>query len=80
VGAGDVGDGPWPESATELFERPQESFAEIAAELADCHDRFIGPHWERIRSVFDAEDGADRQIRLGPDMQVLQPSDAARGR
>ena len=49
------GDGPWPESATGLFERPRESFAEIAAELADCHDRLIVPHWERIRSVLDAD-------------------------
>jgi Helix-turn-helix domain/Family of unknown function (DUF5937) len=49
------GDGRWPESATDLFERPRESFAEIAAELAACHDRLIAPHWERIRSVLDAD-------------------------
>jgi DNA-binding transcriptional ArsR family regulator len=49
------GDGPWPESATGLFERPRESFAEIAAELADCHDRLVVPHWQRIRSVLDAD-------------------------
>jgi DNA-binding transcriptional ArsR family regulator len=49
------GDGRWPDSATDLFERPQESFAEIAAELAECHGRLIVPHWERIRSVLDAD-------------------------
>src|SRR6266700_4995408 len=49
------GDGPWPDSATGLFERPRESLAKIAAELADCHDRLIVPHWERIRSVLDAD-------------------------
>jgi len=49
------GDHPWPDSATELFERPRESLAEIAAELADCHDRLVGPHWERIRPVFEAD-------------------------
>ncbi len=46
---------PWPDSATELAERPQESLAEIAAELAECHDRLILPHWERIRPVLDAD-------------------------
>jgi DNA-binding transcriptional ArsR family regulator len=49
------GDGPWPGSATDLFERPRESLAEIAAELAECHDRLIVPHWERIRSVLEAD-------------------------
>jgi DNA-binding transcriptional ArsR family regulator len=49
------GDGPWPDSATDLFERPREALAEIATELADCHDRLIAPHWERIRSVLDAD-------------------------
>jgi DNA-binding transcriptional ArsR family regulator len=49
------GHGRWPDSATDLFERPRASFAEIAAELADCHDRLIVPHWERIRSVLDAD-------------------------
>jgi DNA-binding transcriptional ArsR family regulator len=44
---------PWPSSAVELFERPE--FGEIAAELADCHDRLIVPHWERIRAVLDAD-------------------------
>jgi len=49
------GEGPWPESATDLFERPRESLGELAAELADCHDRLIAPHWERIRPVLDAD-------------------------
>ena len=48
-------DHPWPDSATELFERPAESLAEIAAELADCHDRLVRPHWERIRPVLEAD-------------------------
>jgi DNA-binding transcriptional ArsR family regulator len=48
-------DHPWPDSATQLFERPRESLAEISAELAECHDRLIGPHWERIRAVLDAD-------------------------
>src|SRR5579862_5302566 len=33
------GDHPWPPSATELFERPGESLAEIAAELGEFHAR-----------------------------------------
>ena len=45
----------WPDTATDLFERPRESLAEIAAEVAECHDRLIVPHWERIRSVLDAD-------------------------
>jgi hypothetical protein len=49
------GDGPWPGSATDLFERPRESLAEIAAELAECHHRLIVPHWERIRPVLEAD-------------------------
>jgi DNA-binding transcriptional ArsR family regulator len=49
------GDHPWPDSATCLFERPAESLAEIADELAQCHDRLIAPHWERIRPVLDAD-------------------------
>jgi DNA-binding transcriptional ArsR family regulator len=49
------GDHPWPDSAKELAERPQESLAEIAAELAECHDRLIMPHWERIHPVLDAD-------------------------
>lgn len=47
------GDGPWPDSAVELSERPQ--FGQIAAELRDCHDRLIAPHWARIRAVLDAD-------------------------
>lgn len=49
------GGGRWPGSATELAERPRECLAEIAAELGQCHDRLIRPHWERIRSVLDAD-------------------------
>jgi hypothetical protein len=49
------GDGPWPDSATELLQRPRESFGQIAAELAEAHERLIMPHWERIRSVLDAD-------------------------
>jgi hypothetical protein len=41
------GDGRWPDSATDLFERPQESFAEIAAELAECHGRLGKAELER---------------------------------
>lgn len=49
------GEGPRPESAAGLLDRPAESLAAIAAELLDCHDRLIGPHWERIRAVCDAD-------------------------
>src|SRR5579864_1207717 len=49
------GDGEWPEVATDLFERPQGTLSEIAAEVAECHDRLIAPHWERLRSVLDAD-------------------------
>ena len=49
------GDGQWPDTAKDLFERPRESLAEIAAELSDCYDRLIVPHRERIRSVLDAD-------------------------
>jgi DNA-binding transcriptional ArsR family regulator len=49
------GDHPWPDSATELFERPTESLAEITAELAECHERLVRPHWERIRPVLEAD-------------------------
>jgi DNA-binding transcriptional ArsR family regulator len=49
------GDHPWPDSATELFERPTESLAEIAAELAECHDWLVRPHWDRIRPVLEAD-------------------------
>jgi DNA-binding transcriptional ArsR family regulator len=51
------GEGPWPDSATDLLERPQEVLAEIAAEVAEYHDRLIAPHWERIRSVLEADIG-----------------------
>lgn len=46
---------PWPESARELAARPRESLAELAAELGECHDRLIAPHWERIRPVLEAD-------------------------
>jgi DNA-binding transcriptional ArsR family regulator len=46
---------PWPESARELAARPRESLAEIAAELGECYDRLIAPHWERIRPVLEAD-------------------------
>ena len=49
------GDQPWPDSATELFGRPAESLAEIAAELGEFHERLITPHWERIRAVCEAD-------------------------
>jgi DNA-binding transcriptional ArsR family regulator len=48
-------EGSWPDTATDLFERPQEALAEIAAEIAEYHDRLIAPHWERIRPVLDAD-------------------------
>ncbi len=50
-------DRPWPGSATDLFERPAATLERIAFELADCHDRLIAPHWERIRAVLDADIG-----------------------
>jgi len=46
---------PWPESARELDARPRESLAEIAAELAECHDRLVAPHWDRIQPVLEAD-------------------------
>jgi DNA-binding transcriptional ArsR family regulator len=46
---------PWPPSATDLFERPDETFDRITAELTECHDRLIVPHWEQIRAVLDAD-------------------------
>jgi len=49
------GDGPWPASASELFERPRDSLREIADELAECYERLIAPHWERIRAALDAD-------------------------
>jgi DNA-binding transcriptional ArsR family regulator len=50
-------DSPWPESATELFDRPAQTLDRIAAELAECHHRLIAPHWGRIRAVLDADIG-----------------------
>ena len=49
------GSGRWPDSATDLFERPRGALAEIAAEVADYHDRLIAPHWERMRPVLEAD-------------------------
>ena len=49
------GDGQWPDSAIALSQRPRESLAQIAAEIAECHGRLIAPHWERLRSVLDAD-------------------------
>jgi DNA-binding transcriptional ArsR family regulator len=46
---------PWPASATDLFERPAETFRLITWELTECHERLIVPHWDRIRAVFDAD-------------------------
>jgi hypothetical protein len=77
------GDHPWPDSASELFERPQESLAEIAAELAECHERLVRPHWERIRPVLEADiayragllaDGGARSLfsDLHPDLRWSQ--------
>ena len=56
------GDGRWPDSATELFERPREALAAVAAEVAEYHDRLIAPHWERIRSVLDADVGYHAEL------------------
>jgi DNA-binding transcriptional ArsR family regulator len=49
------GDHPWPDSAAELFERPAESLADIAAELDEAHERLVQPHWDRIRPVLEAD-------------------------
>ena len=59
------GSGRWPDSATDLFRRPQETLAEIAAEVADYHDRLIAPHWERMRSVFDADISYHAELLAG---------------
>jgi DNA-binding transcriptional ArsR family regulator len=59
------GDHPWPDTATGLFERPAESLAEIATELAECHDRLVMPHWERIRPVLDADIAYRSQLLAG---------------
>ena len=77
------GDRPWPDSATELLQRPTESLAEIAAELAECYERLVMPHWERIRPVLDADivyragllaDGGARSLfsDLHPDLRWSQ--------
>jgi len=59
------GDGRWPDSATDLYERPHGALAEITTELAECHDRLIAPHWERIRSVLDADIGYHAGLLAG---------------
>jgi DNA-binding transcriptional ArsR family regulator len=59
------GDHPWPDSATELFQRPGESLAEITAELAECHERLVLPHWERIRPVLEADIAYRSQLLAG---------------
>lgn len=56
------GDRRWPDAATELFERPAETLAEIAAELAAGHDRLVRPHWDRIFPVLDADIGYRSQL------------------
>jgi DNA-binding transcriptional ArsR family regulator len=50
-------DDPWPDSATDLFERPEQTLEQVTSELAECHDRLIAPHWDRIRAVLDADIG-----------------------
>jgi DNA-binding transcriptional ArsR family regulator len=59
------GSGRWPDSATDLFERPQEALAEIAAEVADYHERLIAPHWERMRSVLEADISYHAELLAG---------------
>ena len=59
------GDRRWPDTATELFERPAESLAEIAAELAECHQRLVMPHWERIFPVLEADIAYRSQLLAG---------------
>ena len=70
-------------TARRTFERPQESLAEIAAELAECHERLVRPHWERIRPVLEADiayragllaDGGARSLfsDLHPDLRWSQ--------
>jgi DNA-binding transcriptional ArsR family regulator len=59
------GDHPWPDSATELFARPEESLAEIAAEFAECHERLVMPYWERIRPVLEADIAYRSQLLAG---------------
>jgi DNA-binding transcriptional ArsR family regulator len=52
---GDPGAYPWPDSARELGERPQQSLTLIAGELTAAHGRLIAPHWDRMRQVLDAD-------------------------
>jgi DNA-binding transcriptional ArsR family regulator len=59
------GSGRWPDSATDLFERPRGALAEIAAEVADYHERLIAPHWERMRSVFEADISYHAELLAG---------------
>jgi DNA-binding transcriptional ArsR family regulator len=49
------GDGPWPASALDLAQRPADSLGKIAAELTECYQRLLLPHWDQIRSVLDAD-------------------------
>jgi DNA-binding transcriptional ArsR family regulator len=58
-------DRPWPDSATELLERPAESLAEIAAELGSFYERLVLPHWERIRPVLEADIAYRSQLLAG---------------
>jgi len=46
---------PWPGSATALDADPAGSLRLITAEYAEFHARLIAPHWERIRSVLEAD-------------------------
>jgi DNA-binding transcriptional ArsR family regulator len=59
------GDHRWPDTATELFKRPAESLASIAAELAECHERLVLPHWERIFPVLEADIAYRSQLLAG---------------
>lgn len=45
----------WPDSARELERLPAQTLSTIAEELALAHERLIATHWERIRSVLDAD-------------------------
>ena len=65
------GEGRWPDSATDLFERPREALAAIAAEVADYHDRLIAPHWERIRPVLDADISYHAALLAGDGVRAL---------
>src|SRR6516225_12396228 len=65
------GEGRWPDSATDLFERPQAALAAVAAEVADYHDRLIAPHWERIRPVLDADISYHAALLAGDGVRAL---------